>query len=757
MKCVAMGNKGSFARVLLCTVAPFAMFQTASIATAQDAIEDDTDLTVVVTASRTEESISSIPGTVQVISGEELQQAVAANGDITTALGRYVPGLNLSNDTLSGLGETFRGRSLQVLVNGSPRTSSLRKVNRVLSLIDADSIERIEIINGASAVYGDGGTGGIINVITKSADKEGFSGSFSTTISASERNVKDSAHVLTSVEAGYRKDGKSIQLNGQFKNTGDLFAGNGTRVPEDPATGQGGGSGIEQYNISGRVGFEAERFDVSIYANLLKMEQDIEFYSDFTSDPVSQNTSDLYKGLSPMEDAKNLTATLNVYDLGLFGDANVELFYNDTERRSALVPLSDANPFTYSPDPDRSQNSVFMKQVGVRTTFDRDLSNLYEGLEFSYGGDFTYEDVTQKLPDGRDIMGPMEQNSFAVFGQLKVPLGEMFELRGGLRYQRYDLSVGDYTRPSGQIKYPGFPILDVPEASVKGGDAVYDATVFNLGGVMHVSDELDLFAGFSQGYSVPDIGGFTRRAVDYEFKAPLADIRDPLVTLDPALGINRLDPNTWVEWETEFNFSDLQPEAAIVNNYEIGGRFDNGKYSVATSVFLSTTDKGLTFNPAASALTQRKERIWGAELNARAVIDANWSLGTILAYKEGVYDYDEDGDLDDALPNNRIGSRFQATLYTDYRFENGLSLHGEAIYGSGRDVDDGNPQSEDLKLKQTFTVNAGAKYAADFGTVKFGVENVFDTKQTNVTASSGRNRNVLAEGRRVFLQYTKTF
>ncbi|EEA95412.1 TonB-dependent receptor, putative [Pseudovibrio sp. JE062] len=703
------------------------MFQTASTATAQDAIENDTDLTVVVTASRTEESISSIPGTVQVISGEELQQMVAANGDITTALGRYIPGLNVSNDTLSGLGETFRGRSLQVLVNGSPRTSSLRKVNRVLSLIDADSIERIEIINGASAVYGDGGTGGVINVITKDADKEGFSGSFSTTISASERDIKDSAHVLTSAEAGYRKDGKSIQLNGQFKNTGDLFAGNGTRIPEDPATGQGGGSGIEQYNISGRVGFEADRFDVSIYANVLKMEQDIEFYSDFTTDPVSQDTSAPYKGLSPMEDAKNITATVNIYDVGFLGDANVELFYNDTERRSALVPLSAANPFTYSPDPDRSQNSVFMKQVGVRTTFDRDLSDFYEGLEFSYGGDFTYEDVTQKLPDGRDIMGPMEQNSFAVFGQLKVPVGEMFELRGGLRYQRYDLSVGDYTRPSGTYYHRG-ALINVAEAYVKGGDTVYDATVFNLGGVMHLTDDFDLFAGFSQGFSVPDVGGFTRRSFD---------------DTNPA--------------RTEFDFSDLKPEAAIVNNYEIGGRFNNGKVSVATSVFLSTTDKGLTFNPDASALRQRKERIWGAELNTTAEINSYWSLGMILSYKEGIYDYDEDGDLDDALPNNRIGSPFQATLYSDYRFDIGLSLHGEAIYGSGRDVDDGNPNSEDLKLKQTFTVNAGAKYDADFGTIKLGVENVFDTKQNNVTASSGRNRNVLAEGRRFFLQYSKTF
>ncbi|MES0871336.1 TonB-dependent receptor [Pseudovibrio sp. SCP19] len=727
MKSVAMGNKGSLARVLLCTVAPLAMFQTASTATAQEAIEDDTDLTVVVTASRTEESISSIPGTVQVISGEELQQMVAANGDITTALGRYIPGLNVSNDTLSGLGETFRGRSLQVLVNGSPRTSSLRKVNRVLSLIDADSIERIEIINGASAVYGDGGTGGVINVITKGADKEGFSGSFSTTISASERDIKDSAHVLTSAEAGYRKDGKSIQLNGQFKNTGDLFAGDGTRIPEDPATGQGGGSGIEQYNISGRVGFEADRFDVSIYANVLKMEQDIEFYSDFTSDPVSQDTSAPYMGLSPMEDAKNLTATVNIYDVGFLGDANVELFYNDTERRSALVPLSAANPFTYSPDPDRSQNSVFMKQVGIRTTFDRDLSDFYEGLEFSYGGDFTYEDVTQKLPNGRDIMGPMEQNSFAVFGQLKVPVGEMFELRGGLRYQRYDLSVGDYTRPSGTYYYRG-ALINVAEAYVKGGDTVYDATVFNLGGVMHLTDDFDLFAGFSQGFSVPDVGGFTRRSFD---------------DTNPA--------------RTEFDFSDLKPEAAIVNNYEVGGRFNNGKVSVATSVFLSTTDKGLTFNPAASALRQRKERIWGAELNTTAEINSYWSLGMILSYKEGIYDYDEDGDLDDALPNNRIGSPFQATLYSDYRFDNGLSFHGEAIYGSGRDVDDGNPNSEDLKLKQTFTVNAGAKYDADFGTIKLGVENVFDTKQNNVTASSGRNRNVLAEGRRFFLQYSKTF
>ncbi|WP_208995470.1 TonB-dependent receptor [Pseudovibrio sp. Alg231-02] len=734
MKRVAMGNKGSFARVLLCTVAPFAMFQTTSIATAQDAIEDDTDLTVVVTASRTEESISSIPGTVQVIGVDELKSAVDASGDITSALERLVPGFSLDNETLSGGGQNFRGRSVQILVNGAPRTTALRKLSRALSLIDPNSIERIEVINGASAVYGDGATGGVINIITKTAEKEGWSGEVGTTVSASERDVKDSLNVLTSVSAAFRQENTHVQVNGQFKNTGDMFDGSGSQISEDPITGQGGGSGIEQYNLSGQVGYEGDAFDVTLYANLVKMEQDIKFQTDYTTDPVSLDPSKPYLGLPPLEDSKNINATFNFYKIGGLFDAKVELYYNDAEKRAAYVPLSAANPVAYLPDVNESQTVLFAKQAGVRTTFDADLSAVYEGLAVTWGSDYSYNDITQTVPDGRDIISPMKQHGFAQFAQVKAPIGEMFEVRGGVRHERFFLSMDSFVRPNALVPNPyyspsnGQPAtLTIGKHTFTAADKDYSATVFNLGGVIHLTDELDVFAGFSQGFSVPDVGSFTRRAM------PANPFADGVVDV-----------------------SDVAPEAVIVDNYELGARYNTNGISIAASAFYSTSDKGVNFDDATQTVTQAEERIWGAELNIRGQLSEAWAAGAVLAYKEGVWDENKDGDIDEDLPNNRIGSPFKATLFSDYNFGNGLSVQGEAVFGSGRNGKEG-AKGDLKKLKPTFTMNASAGYNSDYGDFRFGVSNIFDTKQQNTTATALRDREVLAEGRRVFLQYTKTF
>ncbi|KZK75577.1 Ferric aerobactin receptor precursor [Pseudovibrio sp. W64] len=734
MKRVAMGNKGSLARVLLCTVAPFAMFQTTSIATAQDAIEDDTDLTVVVTASRTEESISSIPGTVQVIGADELKSAVNASGDITSALERLVPGFSLDNETLSGGGQNFRGRSVQILVNGAPRTTALRKLSRALSLIDPNSIERIEVINGASAVYGDGATGGVINIITKTAEKEGWSGEVSTTISASERDVKDSLNVLTSVSAAFRQENTHVQVNGQFKNTGDMFDGSGSQISEDPITGQGGGSGIEQYNLSGQVGYEGDAFDVTLYANLVKLEQDIKFQTDYTTDPVSLDPSKPYLGLPPLEDSKNINATFNFYEIGGLFDAKVELYYNDAEKRAAYVPLSAANPVAYLPDVNESQTVLFAKQAGVRTTFDADLSSVYEGLAVTWGSDYSYNDITQTVPDGRDIISPMKQHGFAQFAQVKAPIGEMFEVRGGVRHERFFLSMDSFVRPNALVPNPyyspnnGQPTtLTIGKHTFTAADKDYSATIFNLGGVVHLTDELDVFAGFSQGFSVPDVGSFTRRAM------PANPFADGVVDV-----------------------SDVAPEAVVVDNYELGARYNTNSISFAASAFYSTSDKGVNFDDATQTVTQAEERIWGAELNIRGQLSEAWAAGAVLAYKEGVWDENKDGDIDEDLPNNRIGSPFKATLFSDYNFGNGLSVQGEAVFGSGRNGKEG-AKGELKKLKPTFTMNASAGYNSDYGDFRFGVSNIFDTKQQNTTATALRDREVLAEGRRVFLQYTKTF
>jgi iron complex outermembrane receptor protein len=50
--------------------------------------------------------------------------------------------------------------------------NSIRAISRQLDAIDPFNIERIEVLSGASSIYGGNATGGIINIITKTPSKK---------------------------------------------------------------------------------------------------------------------------------------------------------------------------------------------------------------------------------------------------------------------------------------------------------------------------------------------------------------------------------------------------------------------------------------------------------------------------------------------------------------------------------------------------------------------------------------------------------
>lgn len=700
-----------------------------SVAHAEESVSTELE-TIVVSATRSSEKISSIPGTVQVIEKEELEEKLRSSVSLNEFLGKYVAGLTGDNGTLAGSGQTFRGRSVQVLVNGSPRNIALRNNSRMLSLIDPNSIERIEIINGASGIYGDGGTGGIVNIITKKAADEGLRGFVSEEISTSEHSLIDGAHTTTSGELAYGKGNFGLIVNGRIKTTGDMFDGDGDRVPEDPMVGQGGGSGIKQFNISGQGNYEGDQFDVSLYGSWVYLDQDLDYFSNYQTDPVSLDESQPYTGKPTHENTKNIGATVNFYDFAL-GDVQLDAYFNDSEKRASYVPADPiSNPLVYSApgqvQSDDAQSVLFAKQAGLRSTVKSDLSFILEGAQLNWGLDYSYNDITQTMMDGTDIIAPMEQHAYAGFAQFDIPLGDMIDIRAGVRHERYNLSISDYTRPAASYLLSSTFIIPVPAASVTGADVDFSATVFNAGIVLHPHEALDLFANFSQGYSVPDVGAFTRRAV------------------------NPLNP-----YQTSFDYSDLAPDAAIVNNYEIGARFENDRIKAAFSAFMSTSDKGTNITADALTMSQQKERIYGAELKLDVSINEAWNAGAVLAYTEGRWDEDGDGTIDDDLPNSRIGAPFRSTFFTSYRFDNGISLYGEALFTSARDANDGG--NRQLKLKPTFTVNSRVSYKRDWGEFHLGVDNILDRKQMNVTASSLRNTNILGEGRRIYAGLRKQF
>jgi outer membrane receptor protein involved in Fe transport len=128
--------------------------------------------TLVVTGTRVEDEVKSLPQSVTVITSEDIKQAPSNN--LVDLLSREV-GIQLRSSfghdkwggvDLRGFGDTSAS-NVVVLVDGV-RINPPDATGPDLTSVPLDLIERIEILRGAGSVlYGDGAVGGVVNIITR--------------------------------------------------------------------------------------------------------------------------------------------------------------------------------------------------------------------------------------------------------------------------------------------------------------------------------------------------------------------------------------------------------------------------------------------------------------------------------------------------------------------------------------------------------------------------------------------------------------
>lgn len=134
---------------------------------------------VVVTANRTPQKITETNADISVVTRQEIETMHMQN--VEEAL-RIVPGVQFLSYGATNLDHNMNAvringsKDIVVLVDGV-RTSAFQSAGdsgnmNAPMLKNMDNIERIEVLRGAAAtVYGSGAKGGVINIITRKADK----------------------------------------------------------------------------------------------------------------------------------------------------------------------------------------------------------------------------------------------------------------------------------------------------------------------------------------------------------------------------------------------------------------------------------------------------------------------------------------------------------------------------------------------------------------------------------------------------------
>lgn len=136
---------------------------------------------VVVTGARVERPLKDVPVLTRIISQKNIQALNPMS--IETLLQYELPGLQIVYNSMSQLPEIkyqgMEGEYILFLIDGERVSGEGADHNVDFTRFNVDDIERIEVIRGSqSAVYGSNALGGVINIITKSANRP-FTGNVS--------------------------------------------------------------------------------------------------------------------------------------------------------------------------------------------------------------------------------------------------------------------------------------------------------------------------------------------------------------------------------------------------------------------------------------------------------------------------------------------------------------------------------------------------------------------------------------------------
>ncbi|MEE7547212.1 TonB-dependent receptor, partial [Xanthomonas sp. Kuri4-1] len=495
----------------------------ASSAAAQTSVADPGTLdAVVVSASRSNMTVAESPQTVLIIDKQQIQQQLTISSNSSDVLANLIPSYTPSRGKMNGSGETLRGRTPLILIDGVPQSNPIRPTGREAHTIDFGMVERIEVIQGANAINGLGATGGTINIITRRPQD----GSLNQHLEVQATVPTDETRAeTTSYETRYRVDGRSDKfdylLSASYSDQGLYVDGQGRPIGADNT--QGDLMASRAYDVLAKVGYQvddAQRLIASVNRYRIRNDNDyIGVAGDRALGLPTTSVRGTPPGTAPWNDVWTTSLAYTHDDLagmqlsamvfnqefeGLFGADNSSTFQDPL-----IAPVGTLY------DQSRSVASKWGSKVSLTKD---DL--LDSRLKLTGGFDLLADRGKQDLyGTGRTYVPESDYRNISLFLQGEYKLRPELTLHAGVRREEAKLEIDSYQT-----------LWRYNRVDVEGGKLDFNQTLYNVGLVYEPVRDLSFFASYSEGFGMPDVGRVLRAInVPGTTVASLSDL-EPILT-----------------------------------------------------------------------------------------------------------------------------------------------------------------------------------------------------------------------------------
>jgi len=652
--------------------------QASGINEAQHATSD-ANATMVVTATRSRSEEGQTPQRVTVITREEIEQQLAISDDPGQVLSNLIPSYSPSRQKLSNAGETLRGRDALFLIDGVPQSNPLRDSSRDSYTIDLSMVERIEVIHGASAEHGLGATGGLINFVTRRAEGGGISQHAGISLTTDDDFQSGGlGNKLDYRISGQQGDWDFVaaatrQERGVFYDGNDEIVG--IAYPGELQN-------SESYDLFGKLGYwidDNQQIEASL--NHFELEEGND-YVPVPGDRAAGVPTTARRGNRDGEPGFNevTSARLAYSHADWYGNTlDAQVYQQRFRARFATTPFFPYVDSAGNTQYDQTRNESDKR--GAKFTLNRD-GMLDDRLGVTVGLDVLDDETSQMLVQtGRTYVPESRYRNLAPFLQGQFKLAEPLTLHAGVRHEHAELEVDTFQTIDRSN-------ITQDNVTVDGGNPSFNETLYNAGVTYQATDWAQLYASYSEGFGMPDVGRVLR-----------------------GIGTPGQDVDTLLQ---------LQP--IVTDNREIGARFDWDDYGLEISYYESNADYGqrLTEQNGSWVGSREKTEIQGVEITGDMQVADKHDLSLSYAHAEGKSDQDGDGSVDTKLTGINIAPD-TLKLGWSAAWNERVSTRLQGSYYFDRSVDD-----SELDFDGYGLVDASLAYRLPTGRVSVGIENLTD-------------------------------